>query len=692
MIFKQITITNFLSYFGENTVDFSDMTTVILGQNTSGKSKFFDAINWALFERVYNTDIYSWVTDKSEIEHLVPNKRSLREAVSNKQDELETIVRLILTDGINDIVIYRSYFYTFSEDNKALLSSKGLSWREVNELGETVAEDYDDKAELRIFDKFPLEIRDFFLFQGEAASQILKLHKGSKFTAAVKKIARLENFELANTIAEKFFTTSRNIIKKNAKESKENKEEQESLELTISNLKENLEKYQNDFTEADEARADYQSKIDEANAFLASQKDFEDLFAKKQDLEREQSSKIRTADTLKDEALEIADSWVFFKINDKLQDFKKFYKALEKKGNVPAPIQQHEILQALNECKCPICETKFEKGSDIWKIIDSKRTKNDTDTLGKELQQLNYCMASVSTEIDNVPRAIKNYYERTTRVTEERKRLNDAIKSLKTQIDNIRVTETNQETKKQIQDAQQKLQVNSRVLKKADDDYYMANARIKDTKQKIADYEAKSLKLATAASKDIPTEDRIQLYYAAQLARAMNKLTKAANDLAFSEIEKTANDYYKAMTKENPSFVGNLKINFETSDIYTENENGQRIYNINQANRISIQLAVIAGILTVANNQFGEQYPFITDAPISDLGGNNKIPTIKCMVEAFDQSILILKDDATKENIATDEVRKLIQKDKYIGCAYELVIEPNKDVDMQYTKIIKIKG
>ena len=110
----------------------------------------------------------------------------------------------------------------------------------------------------------------------------------------------------------------------------------------------------------------------------------------------------------------------------------------------------------------------------------------------------------------------------------------------------------------------------------------MANARIKDTKQKIDELEAKSMKLATAASKDIPDEDKIQLYYSHQLAKAMEKLTNCANDLAFSEIQKTANEYYKEMTKENPSFVGELKINFEDSDIYTENSNGQRIYNINQ--------------------------------------------------------------------------------------------------------------
>ena len=581
MEFKQITITNFLSYFDENTVDFSDMTTVILGQNTSGKSKFFDAINWALFERVYNTDIYAWVTDKKEIIQLVPNKKCIKESFLSKKDEMETSVRLIITDGIKDIVILRTYYYTFDANGGAVLSSKGFSWREINELGEVEKEEYDDKAELRVLEKFPLEIRDFFLFQGEAASQILKLHKGSKFTTAVKKIARLENFEIAKNISEKFYTTSRNIIKKNATKSREIEEEQISLDLEIDKLKEKLIQLQNDYNKADESRAEYQANIDEANDYLSSQKDFEDLFAKKQKLENEQRSKIRTADTLKDEALEIADSWVFFKINDKLQSFGSFYKALEKKAHVPAPIQQNLIVQALQECKCPVCDTTFEKDSSTWKVVESKKTKNDTDSLAKELTQLHYCMTNVSSEIVNVPKAVQSYYERSTRVTEERKLLNDAIKSLKAEIDSIRVTETNQETKQKIQEAQQKLSINTRALKKAEDDFYMANARIKDTKQKIDELEAKSMKLATAASKDIPDEDKIQLYYSHQLAKAMEKLTNCANDLAFSEIQKTANEYYKEMTKENPSFVGELKINFEDSDIYF---NGDSFFQNNSNN------------------------------------------------------------------------------------------------------------
>lgn len=48
MEFKRITIKNFLSYYEANEIEFSDSTTIFIGQNNTGKSKIFDAINFAL--------------------------------------------------------------------------------------------------------------------------------------------------------------------------------------------------------------------------------------------------------------------------------------------------------------------------------------------------------------------------------------------------------------------------------------------------------------------------------------------------------------------------------------------------------------------------------------------------------------------------------------------------------------------
>ena len=156
-----------------------------------------------------------------------------------------------------------------------------------------------------------------------------------------------------------------------------------------------------------------------------------------------------------------------------------------------------------------------------------------------------------------------------------------------------------------------------------------------------------------------------------------------------------ANEYYSEMTKDNAALVGTVKIDTETSEIYTVDEKGNRIRNINQANRISIQLAVIASILSVAQEQFNQQYPFVTDAPVSALGGDNKLRTIQTMINAFEQSIIIIKDDISSKNKSNDEIRKFITESGDVGAAYELSLSKANEADGitdQYTVITKIKG
>lgn len=146
------------------------------------------------------------------------------------------------------------------------------------------------------------------------------------------------------------------------------------------------------------------------------------------------------------------------------------------------------------------------------------------------------------------------------------------------------------------------------------------------------------------------------------------------------------------MTHENAALVGDIKIDLQTSEIYTVDEDGVKIMDINQGNRISIQLAVIAGILTVAQEQFGVQYPFVTDAPVSHLGGDNKTSTIQTMINAFEQSIIIIKDDTSTKNKSNDEIRKLINESSDIAKAYELSLSKAENINDQFTVVKKIKG
>ena len=113
MEFKSITIKNFLSYYDVNEIDFSDTTTIFIGQNNTGKSKIFDAINFTLYERVWINDKGengSWVTNDKEIASFILNNHKKNLALAGDEETVEVSVSLEMNTG-------NSFFTAESSNN-----------------------------------------------------------------------------------------------------------------------------------------------------------------------------------------------------------------------------------------------------------------------------------------------------------------------------------------------------------------------------------------------------------------------------------------------------------------------------------------------------------------------------------------------------------------------------------------------
>jgi hypothetical protein len=148
------------------------------------------------------------------------------------------------------------------------------------------------------------------------------------------------------------------------------------------------------------------------------------------------------------------------------------------------------------------------------------------------------------------------------------------------------------------------------------------------------------------------------------------------------------------MTRTNSALSGKVKVNYQAKEVYVVDENDTRLTNINQANKVSLQISFVAAVLSVSNRIWNRYFPFVSDAPISALGGNNKISAIKTMIDIFRQSIIIIKDDANTdsiESINNDQVRQLINVNTKIKNAYELRMQNTKSIDQQHTKVLKLK-
>lgn len=695
MEFKKLAIKNFLSYFETNEIDFAETTTIVIGQNNTGKSKLFDAMNFAIYGRVYDTQKESWTENEKEIAALILNKHKINEALNENLQTIESGVSLVVEDVLNpNILVLIERFYSYKlADGKYEYSSKRISVSEIDKFDGRTNPFLGTDAQERIKLYFSNSIKDFFLFQGEAASKIMQLQRGGNFRRAVKEIARLELFEKAKDYAEKYADTISRSIQIKLGKGKKAKNEHERLSLEIDNLKEQKEEYQRQKDEAESNIAEYKVKLEEQEEELSTLKEFEEYFKDKETLEKNRKRIKREIEEIDNEKSSIAEESVFYKVREKISSFKDFYSKLEKKGEVPPSIPQFEIKKALDCCRCTICNADLSEGTEGRKFAESRLSKGDTDKLGNYLRQLNYSVGDMSDEIRKVPDRLSEMLERKRNNETRKSNLIKDEEALAEKLMSIKLDEENSSEEKmaRINELRRDINNNTTFLRNAERDSDNKDGSIRVIENQIFK-KKKELESIVIENEEIDDEDKIRIKYSSKLSQVMKKLFEVANDTAYKQVEQRANEFYKEMTHENAAIVGDIKIDLQTSEIYTVDENGSRILNINQGNRISIQLAVIAGILTVAQEQFGIQYPFVTDAPVSHLGGDNKTSTIKTMVEAFEQSIIIIKDDTSTKNKANDEIRKFINESSDIETAYELTLSKSENISDQYTVIKKIKG
>lgn len=695
MFLKQLAIENFLSYFNKNEIKFSPMTTLVIGQNNTGKSKLFDAMNFAIYGRVYDTQKESWTENEKEIAALILNKHKINEALKKNLQTIESGVSLVVEDVLDPnilVLIERFYSYKLS-DEKYEYSTKRISVSEVDKFNGRTNSFLGTDAQEQIKPYFSDSIKDFFLFQGEAASKIMQLQRGGNFRRAVKEIARLELFEKAKDYAEKYADTISRSVQIKLGKGKKAKNEHERLSLDIDKLTEQKTDYQKEKDEADSQIAKYKEILEENEEELSKLKEFEEYFKDKKQLEENRKRINREIELIDSEKSSIAEESVFYKVRKKISSFKDFYSKLEKKGEVPPSIPQFEIKKALDCCRCTICNADLSEGTDGRKFAESRLSKGDTDKLGNYLRQLNYSVGDMSDEIRKVPDRLSQMIERKRNNETRKSNLLKDEEALAEKLNSINPDDekNSAETVKHINEVRHTISRYSTLLRNAE--------RVSDNKEgsiRVIENQIfkirKELESLVIEDNEVDDEDKVRIRYSSKLSQVMKKLFEVAKDTAYKQVEQRANEFYKEMTHENAAIVGDIKIDLQTSEIYTVDENGSRILNINQGNRISIQLAVIAGILTVAQEQFGIQYPFVTDAPVSHLGGDNKTSTIKTIVKAFEQSIIIIKDDTSTKNKANDEIRKFINESSDIETAYELTLSKSENINDQYTVIKKIKG
>lgn len=250
MLLKHLKLKNFRQYKGEQKIEFSTdrekNITVILGDNTSGKTTFVQAFNWILYS---NVEFQTRSLLNMEIASQMENgsyEEVVGEIVFEHEDlEYKLIRKERYTKRINSLSISKSdkTLCTFTKEGKM----EAIKSDEIDEVINSI---------------LPANLSNYFFFDGE---KIEKISEKRDVGNAVRNILGLQAMEMASkhlnpdnksTVPGKFrgaIQTSADTDYKNAQKSFDNyNEEKTSLLETLKILDEEIEQCENKIDEVKE--------------------------------------------------------------------------------------------------------------------------------------------------------------------------------------------------------------------------------------------------------------------------------------------------------------------------------------------------------------------------------------------------------------------------------------------------------
>ncbi len=694
MIIKSVVIENFLCYYNrDNKFDFGDGPTIIIGQNKMGKSKLFDAINWAFYDKAYNTDLEKWEYTKEWKDKLVNNYAKAQCRIGGN---VKAIVLVIFEDEAGNIFhLTREYKITKKTETDWDLSRNTTvaNLKKKDGVTNNATEYWDIEAEDIVKSIFPENLSKYFLFQGENISQIMSLNNKSAFTRALTDLSRIEIFEKAKSYSEKVYRQLKREFEAKEDTNKELQHKKIELSNEIEKFKGDLqseqEQFENYVKERDIAKEIFDKKNEELKKFEECAKILNEINY----LESQKNSKIDFRNNVVDnQKRDIFDKWMYAGSNKILKNFIKIYDKSKVDKKIPEPIRQEFIREMLDKQKCLVCGTDAEIDSPAFKNIRSLLNEKALDKETELINKLSFVAESTLGKTSNIKPEVQQFYLKIGDIEDQIKTLKQRINSKNEELQSVKPSDISDDEIKLRNFAQ--LQ-RDRDSAKTDLDNFgnklgTAKSMIEYIEKQLSESQKKYDSLVENSSN---TKEKERLQLAEKIQNTVTKFYDNFLTKLIADIELEANSYFTKMTEKNTALSGKVKVDYDLKEVYTVDESGKRLFNINQANKVSLQISFVAAVLSVSNKFWNTNFPFIADAPISALGGNNKLTTISTMLDIFKQAIIILKDDAVTadpDSVRNDLVRNLVASNNTIQYAYELKMQGN-NLEEQHTQIVKLK-
>ena len=718
MIIKSIKLKNFQSYYGEkNKIDFTEGLNIIAGSIASGKSKLFDAFYWVLNDKIFVTG-KDWVFTKNLGISFVNDKAKNESTEIN--DLIETSVEIVVKKnnerGSKNInyTIRRQFLIKrtelgdcFSSENWNI-SSSDLTVEYIDKVTSNAEIAKNQEAKDIIEKLFPSKISPYIWFQGEALDKLIDFDNKGTIRKAIDYISYVPLYKIMNNIIsevdKKITNRARKEIGKLSSDISKYEEISRKIEqknASISNNKQLIE-------EKSKSLALRKEQLDEVERVLAALVEFPVLNEEKIEIENDLNTigdSIQRLDI--NERKKFSSLWMLYGTKhlfksaaDRLIEFEDYRQSLiSKEYELPEDVPGDVYLnKMLDQEICLICDRPAEKNSDAWNNMKAKLNRKlkpeylseENEKINKEVVGFKAKLGSLSRNYDSIHDEILDHRKKLNEAYEERNIYQDKLQQVKDDINKlynkrgIDISEGTQTHRKKHGE-----------YKTLNEFITNLNRKIEGTKASVRDAEMDIAQLEGELSKIQRSNDTVKVIeeeikkYTKYLSSHIANIEKSEYNNLINQIESEANISFGEITSVNNTIDGYIKIDRETFRVLNVDNEGRELENYNTGHYTLMKMCIINSIISLTNEYKDASYPFITDAPTSNLDNKATFAYLKSISKTFKQSIVITKDIDENE---IDDIKKI----DYVKGLFHLKIKNdtgNSVMDRKeaYTNITPIK-
>lgn len=672
MRITNISISNFQSYFGEQSIDFGKGLNLIIGKGGKGKSKLFNAFYWVLFGKIYISEIGWRTTDGlpnnasfALKRHEFINKRALKSA--KEGDVVTTSVRLeIIDDQGLTYEIERSasaerlQFEEWDNEHAWKVSNNNLKISYDSSTGTKVK--VNDLAADIISELFPEGIRGYIWFQGESLDDLINFRSKENLRDAVRHISYYPYYEKLSQIITNAKSKIISLESKHLREANKHNSAVRELVAIIDQAQRTLQqecekkkRYETEITQISLSLTENENKLSGLAGFTQLVREYSQC-----ETEIAQINGVLTEiDNF--QRRKLPELWILRGIDSMIRECKRIITAhVEAEYTLPERKYldnpgKSKLEEILRDRVCFVCGSPVdEQHQDAIDYINerirmqeaylqelehyrqnmefSKRFNMFIGKIADYPDSLLVSLSQIDKQFSDSEDEIEKLQAQRKRILEKKKVLNDKIEEAKKKhgVDPVKQAGVAENITSSIRGSRAELEKSKRRLDATNK--LIAQVR---ADQRAAEKELEKLKSKGGNNVNLVEETEwknISTFLEDVCSRVQEK---ARIDLLHL-IEKKANEFYNKFTEHDSGYKGRIDI----EDDYTIRFDA----GLNTSHEDRKKMSIINALLSLNQEALGTYYPFISDAPTSSFDPETTHKYLIGIKDIFEQTIIITKD------------------------------------------------